>query len=103
MSCEIKNVYKMEDYLRALMTDLFDLVLCDYSSPDIDWINANSFVREISPDTPFILVSTKQSEIKITDEVNKHLSEYFQNAKVENISPVINSAISKIDINESVS
>ena len=103
MSCEIKNVYKMEDYLRALMTDLFDLVLCDCSSPDIDWINANSFVREISPHTSFILVSSTQNEIIITDEITKHLSDYFQNAKLDNISPVINSAISRIEIHDGVS
>jgi len=103
MGCEIKKVYKMDDYLRALMTDLYDLVLCDYSSPDIDWINANSFVREISPHTSFILVSPTQNEIKMTDEINKHMSDYFQNAKLDNINPVINRAVLKIETYDGIS
>jgi len=103
MNCEFKKVFNMEDYLNALMTDLFDVVLCDSSLPYHDWINAVSFVREIAPHTSFILVSPTQDEVKVDEANNNRLLEYIQSTKLDNINPAINLAVSKLENYDGVS
>jgi DNA-binding NtrC family response regulator len=103
ISCEFKKVFNTEDYLSSLKTDLFDIVLCDSSLPYHDWINAVSFVREIAPNTSFILVSPTQDEVNVDELRNYRLEDYIQNAKLDNINPIINRALSKLETYDNIS
>src|SRR3712207_7439390 len=55
--CEVTRVDTREEFVAALQSDDFDLVLSDYSLPKFDGLTALEITREVDPDVPFIFVS----------------------------------------------
>ncbi|HEY9705296.1 MAG TPA: response regulator, partial [Allocoleopsis sp.] len=45
------------DFIQAIETDHFDVILADYSLPSFDGVAALNMVQSICPDVPFIFVS----------------------------------------------
>jgi len=53
----ITQVARRQEFETALRRDEYDVVVCDYSLPDIDGMTALRMVRELAPDTPVLIVS----------------------------------------------
>ena len=103
MSFEYKRIFKIEDYQIALMTDVFDVILCDYSLPDIDWANVVRFAREISPHTSFIFISSGQGEVKPNNVYSHSVQDHFPKVKLENIIPAMTRAVSELGTHDGIS
>src|SRR5829696_8165211 len=57
VECEILRVQTHADFVAALESGGFDLILADYSLPSFDGLSALEVAQEMSPDVPFVLVS----------------------------------------------
>lgn len=53
----ITQVSRRSAFEQALRSAEFDVVICDYSLPDLDGLTALAMVREIAAETPVIIVS----------------------------------------------
>ena len=62
VECELLRVETRTDFVRALETNAFDLILADYTLPGFDGISALGIAQNLCPDTPFIFVSGSMGE-----------------------------------------
>src|SRR5689334_6710834 len=60
--CELTLVDTREEFVRALDSGSFDLVLSDFALPDFDGMSALTIIRERNPELPFIFVSGRLGE-----------------------------------------
>ena len=54
---EYRRVCRRADIVAAFATEKWDLVISDYSMPQLNGLDALGLVRDCSPDVPFVLVS----------------------------------------------
>ncbi len=57
LDCEYKITCNTKEFIDALKTEVFDIILSDNSLPGSEVIGAFRMAKEISPHTAFILVS----------------------------------------------
>ncbi|MCC5655093.1 response regulator [Nostoc sp. XA013] len=62
VDCELQRVETRSDFISALETDEFDLILADYALPTFDGISALKIAHNLRPDLPFIFVSASLGE-----------------------------------------
>ncbi|MBD2731439.1 response regulator [Nostoc sp. FACHB-892] len=62
VDCELRRVETRSDFISALETDEFDLILADYALPTFDGISALKIAQNLRPDLPFIFVSASLGE-----------------------------------------
>ena len=57
-----RQVRTREEFVRAIESETFDLVLSDFTLPAFDGLSAVRLLREKHPNVPFILVTSPRSE-----------------------------------------
>lgn len=62
IDCQLLRVDTRADFVKALETNPFDLILSDYSLPGFDGRTALEIARQQRPETPFVFVSTSVGE-----------------------------------------
>jgi PAS domain S-box-containing protein len=62
--------------LRAALEDTWDIIICDYLMPELDGLDALRLAKELSADTPFILVSGTVGEDVAVDAMRAGAQDY---------------------------
>jgi PAS domain S-box-containing protein len=73
---EMSVVETREDYVAALESGDYDLILADYQLPSFDGMTALKIAREKSPDLPFIFVSGAMGEEIATESLKRGATDY---------------------------
>ncbi|MBD2022517.1 response regulator [Leptolyngbya sp. FACHB-36] len=76
LACELVRVQTRDEYLKAIATDHFDLILSDYSLPAFDGISALEIAREQCPDMPFIFVTATLGEELAIETLKRGATDY---------------------------
>jgi CheY-like chemotaxis protein len=93
IECEIMRVGTREDFLQALETGKFDLILGDYNLPSFDSLTALKLVREKSMTIPFIFVSGTAKEELIQEALKAGASDYIFKTDLEKLVPAVKRAL----------
>src|SRR2546426_1525299 len=80
------------DFEAALALEPFDLILADYMLPSYDGLKALRCVREISPDTPFLLISGTIGEEAAIESLKCGATDYVLKHWPERLVPAIRRA-----------
>jgi PAS domain S-box-containing protein len=84
-----------KDYIEALISFVPDVIISDYSTPDFDGMNALSLRNEISPLTPFILVTGSVNEEVAAECIKAGADDYVLKSDLTKLIPSISAAFSK--------
>ena len=88
------KVAENEREFRELLKEFTpDIILSDYSLPSFDGLAAFKMVKEISPDTPFILVSGTVGDERAVDLIKTGITDYVLKDKLFTLAPKINRAL----------
>jgi hypothetical protein len=102
INCELKRTCNTQDFLSALKTDVFDVILSDSELSDFDVRSAFKFSKEITPQSEFIYVSsTDKLQDSITDneeEKIKGIPHTDINSLPPTLDKVMKEVISRQDI-----
>jgi PAS domain S-box-containing protein len=90
---EVVRVETETDFLDALETTQFDLILSDYSLPAFDGISALSLAHQICPDLPFIFVSATLGEELAIETLKKGATDYVLKQRLERLAPAVKRAL----------
>ena len=93
ISCEITRVQTHADFVAALESGGFDLILSDYSMPSFDGLSALRLAREISPEVPFILVSGVIGEDRAIEALKSGATDYVLKQRLERLVPAVRRAV----------
>lgn len=93
ISCEITRVHTRENFLSALESGNFDLVLADQSLPAFDGLAAMEATRQISHETPFIFVSGTIGEEAAIESMKRGATDYVLKHRLERLVPAVRRAV----------
>jgi PAS domain S-box-containing protein len=91
--CEITRVETREEFVAALKSGDFELILSDYSLPAFDGLSALKFAKEIRPEVPFILVSGAIGEERAIETLKSGATDYVLKQRLERLVPAVRRAV----------
>jgi two-component system, NarL family, sensor histidine kinase UhpB len=91
--CEATRVQMCEEFVAALESDNFDLVLSDYSLPSFDGLSALKLAKEIRPQVPFVLVSGVIGEERAIEAFEWGVTDYVLKQRLERLVPAVRRAV----------
>jgi PAS domain S-box-containing protein len=94
----ITHVESEDDYLKAISTSDFDIILSDYNLPTFNGIKALALKQQFSPFTPFILVTGSVHEDTAVECMKAGASDYIIKTHLKRICEAINSVLQKKEI-----
>jgi hypothetical protein len=93
LACEVTQVDTHEDFLSALETNEFDLILSDYALPTYDGMSALVSVRSRRPDLPFILLSGTLGEELAIETLKNGATDYVLKQRLSRLGPAVQRAV----------
>src|SRR5215210_4141942 len=93
VECEIFRVQTRADFVAALESDEFDLILADYSLPAFEGLYALKVAQEIRPEAPFILVSGAVGEETAIEALKSGATDYVLKQRMERLVPAVQRAV----------
>ncbi|MBH8561437.1 response regulator [Nostoc sp. CENA67] len=97
VTCEIVQVQTHTDFLTALETKDFDLILADYSLPAFDGISALKIAQNTCPDVPFIFVSGSLGEELAIETLQCGATDYVLKQRLGRLVPSVQRALREVE------
>ncbi|MHC5672167.1 hybrid sensor histidine kinase/response regulator [Nostoc sp.] len=93
INCELIRVETSADFLAALETEAFDLILADYALPSFDGISALEIARNRFPEVPFIFVSAALGEELAIEALKNGATDYVLKQGLGRLVPSVQRAL----------
>ncbi|MEH2369836.1 hybrid sensor histidine kinase/response regulator [Nostoc sp.] len=93
INCELLRVETGADFLAALETEAFDLILADYALPSFDGISALEIARNRYPEIPFIFVSAVLGEELAIEALKNGATDYVLKQRLGRLVPSVQRAL----------
>ena len=93
INCELIRVETGADFLTALETEDFDLILADYALPSFDGISALEIARNRTPEVPFIFVSAALGEELAIEAMKNGATDYVLKQRLGRLVPSVQRAL----------
>lgn len=93
IGCELSRVDTRADFVTALETVEFDLILAAYAMPGFDGISALKIARNLRPDVPFIFVSASLGEELAIETLKQGATDYVLKQRLERLVPSVQRAL----------
>jgi PAS domain S-box-containing protein len=93
INCELLQVETDADFLAALETKSFDLILADYALPSFDGMSALEIARNHCPNIPFIFVTAVLGEELAIEALKKGATDYVLKQRIGRLVPSVQRAL----------
>ncbi|WP_051390056.1 PAS domain S-box protein [Bradyrhizobium sp. Ec3.3] len=93
--CRITCVQSRAEFLAALESAEFDLILSDYKLPSFDGLSALNLAQSIRPDLPFIFVSGTLGEEAAIEALKIGATDYVLKTRMSRLVPAVRRALSE--------
>ncbi|MDZ8263174.1 response regulator [Nostoc sp. ChiQUE01b] len=90
---ELLRVETRAEFVKALETNAFDLILADYALPGFDGISALKIAQKLCPDTPFIFVSGSMGEELVIEALKLGATDYVLKRNLRRLIPCVQRAL----------
>jgi len=94
---EVLHVVTRDDFVKALKTTSFDVILADYSLPNFDGISALEIAHQQHPEIPFIFVSASLGEERAIETLKQGATDYVLKQRLERLVPAVNRALQEAE------
>jgi len=92
---ELVRVETRTDFIAALLSGCFDLILSDYNLPDFDGLSALALAKAQAPELPFIFVSGEIGEERAIACLKQGAEDYVLKHNLAKLPLVMNRALSE--------
>ncbi|MFH0990119.1 MAG: PAS domain S-box protein [bacterium] len=93
IDCEIVRVSNRQDFLAAVWSKSFEIILADHSLPGFDGIAALDIAREHCPDVPFIFVSGVLGEELAIETLRSGATDYVLKTRLSRLGFAVKRAL----------
>ncbi len=90
---EVVQVTELAEFVAALESRSFDIILADYLLPACNGIQALEVAREKCPDTPFLLISGTIGEQAAIESLRCGATDYVLKSRLEKLEPTVRRAV----------
>src|SRR6185369_15422447 len=95
IDCDLAIIETEEDFVSALDSGQFDMVLADYTLPKFDGMMALTMVRDQYPDLPFIFVTGTMGEEIAIDAMKRGATDYVLKSRLSRLAPAVRRALAE--------
>ncbi|SAL32986.1 chemotaxis protein [Caballeronia sordidicola] len=92
---DVQIVYTEQDFIAALETSDFDVILADFVMPVFSGVEALAIARERVPNTPFIFVSGVLGEEHAVDMLKRGATDYVLKQRLQRLPAVVRRAMTE--------
>jgi PAS domain S-box-containing protein len=92
LTVSVAYVDSRVEFERALLTDMFDVILADYSLPSFDGLTAQAIARRLAPDVPFIFLSGTLGEELAIERLQDGATDYVLKQRIARLPAAIRRA-----------
>lgn len=93
IDCELRQVETRNQFITAIETDRFDLILADYAMPGFDGLTALEIALDLCPDVPFIFVSGSMGEELAIESLKLGATDYVLKQRLERLVSCVRRAL----------
>jgi PAS domain S-box-containing protein len=93
--CHLVRVDNREDFLTALEESALDLILCDYTMPGFDGLQALTLARAKRPEVPFLFVSGTIGEDSAIEALKNGATDYVLKHRLMRLIPAVARALAE--------
>jgi signal transduction histidine kinase/DNA-binding response OmpR family regulator len=97
ISCELVRVETRAEFIAAIASNRFDLILADYALPTFDGLSALEIAQQHCPDLPFILVSASLGEERAIEALKSGATDYVLKQRLGRLVPAVQRALREAD------
>lgn len=98
LDLEYIEVSGEEQFTHAAMNENYDIVFADYSLPSYDGLRALEIIKELRPDTPFIIISGTIGEDAAIESLLNGASDYVPKNKLKRLPSSILRVLKELDL-----
>src|SRR3990172_2872856 len=95
--CEVVLVQTREDYLAAAEQGPFDLILADYTLPQLDTLSTLAIRQEHCPDVPYIIVSGLMGEEVAIESLKSGATDYVLKNRLPRLALAVRRALREVE------
>ena len=95
--CHLVRVDNRDDYLTALEESALDLILCDYTMPGFNGLEALALAREKRPEVPFLFVSGTIGEDAAIEALKNGATDYVLKHRLMRLIPAVARALAEAE------
>jgi PAS domain S-box-containing protein len=92
-NAQITAVSSLDDFRDSLVRDTFDLILSDFHLPACSGLDALALARQLSPETPFILLSGTAGEAAAVESLRQGATDYVLKQWTDRLLPAVERAL----------
>ena len=93
LDCAFVRVENRADFVQALNSTGFDLILADYSLPAFDGVSALEIAQEKQPEVPFIFISGAIGEEYAVEMLKNGATDYILKDRMSRLGPAVRRAL----------
>jgi PAS domain S-box-containing protein len=93
INCDARRIESRTEFMDALGTQAFDLILSDCSLPSFDGLSALRIAHAVAPDIPFIFVSGTIGEEVAIESLKTGATDYVLKHKLSRLASAVRRAI----------
>lgn len=93
IDCELRQVATRNQFIAALISDRFDIILADYAMPGFNGLTALEIILDLFPEVPFIFISGSMGEELAIESLKKGATDYVLKQRLERLVPCIRRAL----------
>ena len=94
--CQLRRVDNRDDFLAALDTGEFDLILSDYTMPGFSGMEALTLAQQRRPAIPFLFVSGTIGEDTAIEALKNGATDYVLKHRLMRLIPVVDRALREV-------
>ena len=100
VSCELKNTCSTSEFINALKTEVFDIILSDNSE---ELTTVFRLAKEFTPHTAFIMISSQNQNSAVGEQKRGKDIKYIPKTDLKFLAPVINKSLDTINQRHDIS
>ena len=97
IECAMTTVDTSNDFISALESKNFDLILADYTLPGFDGLTALQIAMKMCPRTPFIIISGIIGEELAVEALKSGATDYVLKRNLSRLAPVVRRALAEVE------
>jgi signal transduction histidine kinase len=97
VACDVTRVEKESEFVMALQSHAFDLIVGDYSLPSFDGLSALAIARALAPEIPFIFVSGTSGDDIAIEALKQGATDYVLKHRFDRLVPCVKRALDEVE------
>ncbi len=102
INCELKRTCNIQEFLSALKTEVFDVILSDNEMPDLDVRSAFRFSKEITPQSEFIYVSSTRGVNESNKKDEEEKIKGIPHTDIDSLPPTLDKVMREIILRQDI-